>query len=69
MTSEHRTGIGSLPDDLVRLDRELRGIQVEVEEALRPFPGVPGDGVLAGTHHEPVAAHSPAVSDRVDPFK
>lgn len=29
MTIEHRNGIGSLPDDLVRLDRELRGIQVE----------------------------------------
>ena len=26
MKDEHRTGVGSWPDDLVRLDRELRGI-------------------------------------------
>lgn len=33
MTSERRTGIGSWPDDMVRLDSELRGIVVEERDS------------------------------------
>lgn len=33
MSDEHRTGIGSWSDDLVRLDRELRGIVVDERDA------------------------------------
>ena len=33
MKDEHRTGIGSWPDDLVRLDRELRGIVVDERDS------------------------------------
>lgn len=33
MKDDHRTGVGSWPDDLVRLDRELRGIVVDERDS------------------------------------
>ena len=33
MTNEHRTGTGTWPDELVRLDRELRGIVIDERDS------------------------------------